>query len=58
MNELVNIEHGVGLPQKNSDYFSMSGERIFNSFVKDKEKGFYGLPTALEVCQDIIVQVP
>lgn len=50
LNNLVHIEQAKGLPFKTADYLSMSGEKIFNSFVKDKEIGFFGLPTSQEVC--------
>ena len=39
----------MSVPLKKSDYFSVSAERIFNKYVNDKEKGYYGLPSAMEV---------
>ena len=48
-------------PNKKGDYFSTSGELIFQKFAKKDpvtgayEKGFYGLPTAMEVSQDLMV---
>ena len=56
--KMIHIDQTLGLPHKKYDYFSQSGELIFKKLVKKSEKGFYGLPSALEVSQDIIVQLP
>ena len=49
MEDLTHIEKGYHLPFKTADYISSSGEKIFNKLTKNKEKGFFGLPSAMEV---------
>ncbi|TNV78379.1 hypothetical protein FGO68_gene2397 [Halteria grandinella] len=62
--KLVHIEESAKVPQKKCDYFSTSGELIFRKNVKKDEdsgsyeKGYFGLPTPMEVSQDIMVQMP
>lgn len=57
----MNISQSVMAPNKKGDYFSTSGELIFQKFAKKDpltgayEKGFYGLPTPMEVSQDLMV---
>lgn len=46
---LVHIESAKGVPLKKSDYFSVTAEKIFSKYVFDKEQGYYGLPTPMEV---------
>jgi hypothetical protein len=43
------MEEAINIPQKKCDYFSISGEKLFQKKVKKIEKGYFGLPTALEV---------
>lgn len=40
---------------KKSDYYSESAERIYTTFVTNKDQGYYGLPTPMEVAQDVII---
>ncbi len=54
----MHLEAALDVPLKKCDYFSTSGELIFKKYAKKQEKGFYGLPTSLEVAQDLIVQMP
>ncbi|CDW73729.1 UNKNOWN [Stylonychia lemnae] len=56
----LHVGQCLNVPQKKSDYFSMTPELVFQSKSKNKEssKGYYGLPTATEVGQDIVVQIP
>ena len=58
MSAYLHMAPCLSLPQKKADYCSLTAERIFTLNTKKKEKGYYGLPTALEVGQDLIVQIP
>jgi hypothetical protein len=58
--EMLHIGQAWHLPQKSCDYFSTSGELIFRGNVRrdedsgSYEKGFFGLPSPLEVSHDLM----
>ena len=61
---LVHMSHSQGINNKDtqSDYFSTTPQLIFDKFVSQEEKdegirGYYGLPEAKQVAQDLIVQM-
>lgn len=67
---LIHVQSSLGIPGKISNskqiqpyYFSSTPELLFNRFVSPKTKddgryGYFGLPSAQEVAQDIMIQIP
>ena len=62
--EMLHVGQAWHLPQKKCDYFSTSGELIFRGNVKrdeesgSYEKGYFGLPSPMEVSHDLMTQMP
>ncbi len=59
----MHLESSRVVPRKQSDYFSCTPQLIFDKFVSKKDakrdipKGYYGLPTAEEVGQDLMTNM-
>ena len=58
----VTHSHGINNKDTECDYFSATPQLIFDKFVSKEERaegisGYYGLPEAKQVAQDLTVQM-